>query len=54
MRTAASTAARRFLGFAVPEEGEPADLVSYHGDPRDDPAVLGHPAAVFLRGTRIR
>jgi imidazolonepropionase-like amidohydrolase len=51
---AASTAARRFLGFAVPEEGEPADLVSYHDDPRDDPAVLGHPAAVFLRGTRIR
>ena len=51
---AASTAARRFLGFAGPSEGEPADLVSYHDDPRDDPAVLGHPAAVVLRGTRIR
>ena len=51
---AASTAARRFLGFAVPGDGEPADLVTYHDDPRDDPAVLGRPAAVFVRGTRIR
>ena len=51
---AASTAARRFLGFAIPEEGQPADLVTYQDDPRDDPAVLGHPAAVFVHGTRIR
>ena len=51
---AASTAARRFLGFGLPGDGEPADLVSYHDDPRDDPAVLGHPAAVFMGGSRIR
>ncbi|HEY8044925.1 MAG TPA: amidohydrolase family protein [Streptosporangiaceae bacterium] len=51
---AASTAARRFLGFSLPGDGEPADLVSYHDDPRDDPAVLAHPAAVFLAGARLR
>jgi imidazolonepropionase-like amidohydrolase len=51
---AASTAARRFLEFGGLEDGEPADLVTYHGDPRDDPAVLSHPAAIFMRGTRIR
>jgi imidazolonepropionase-like amidohydrolase len=50
---AASTAARQFLGFAGLADGEPADLVSYHDDPRDDPAVLGHPAAVFMRGARV-
>jgi len=51
---AASTAARRFLGFAAGiQHGEPADLVSYDNDPRDDPAVLAHPAAVFAGGIRI-
>lgn len=51
---AASTAARRFLGFGLPGDGQPADLVSYHDDPREDPAALAHPAAIFARGTRIR
>jgi imidazolonepropionase-like amidohydrolase len=51
---AASTAARQFLGFTGLDEGEPADLVTYSSDPRDDPAVLGHPDAIFLRGTRIK
>jgi imidazolonepropionase-like amidohydrolase len=51
---AASTAARRFLGFAGLHDGELADLVSYDGDPRDDPAVLAHPVAVFERGVRVR
>jgi imidazolonepropionase-like amidohydrolase len=51
---AASTAARKFLGFTALGEGEIADLVSYDADPRDDPAVLAHPAAVFARGTRVR
>ena len=45
---AASTSARRFLGFTSLDEGEPADLVSYGGDPRDDPAALGQPAAIFI------
>jgi imidazolonepropionase-like amidohydrolase len=47
------SAARDFLGFAGLSDGEPADLVTYHGDPREDPAVLGHPAAIFTRGARI-
>jgi imidazolonepropionase-like amidohydrolase len=51
---AASTAARRFLGFAGLADGQPANLVSYHADPRDDPATLGRPAAIVIGGTRIR
>jgi imidazolonepropionase-like amidohydrolase len=51
---AASTSARQFLGFPGLHDGEPADLVTYGSDPRDDPAVLGQPAAVFMAGTRIR
>jgi imidazolonepropionase-like amidohydrolase len=51
---AASTSARQFLGFTSLREGEPADLVSYASDPRDDPAVLGQPAAIFVAGTRIK
>lgn len=51
---AATTAARRFLGFADLAEGEPADLVSYQTDPRDDPAALSHPATVFMHGTRLK
>jgi imidazolonepropionase-like amidohydrolase len=50
---AASTSARQFLGFTSLREGEPADLVSYGSDPRDDPAVLSRPAAIFAAGTRI-
>jgi imidazolonepropionase-like amidohydrolase len=51
---AASTSARQFLGFTSLHEGEPADLVTYGSDPRDDPAVLSQPAAIFVAGTRIR
>jgi imidazolonepropionase-like amidohydrolase len=51
---AASTSARQFLGFASLREGEPADLVTYASDPRDDPAVLGQPAAIFVAGARIK
>ena len=47
---AASTAARQFLGFTALADGQPADLVTYASDPRDDPAVLARPAAVFLGG----
>ena len=51
---AASTAARRFLGLAGLTDGQPVDLVTYHDDPRDDPEVLARPAAVMVRGVRIR
>jgi len=49
---AATTAARGYLGFGVLGDGEPADLVSFDDDPRDDPAVQGRPAAVLVRGRR--
>jgi imidazolonepropionase-like amidohydrolase len=51
---AASTAARRFLGLPGLTDGAPANLVSYEADPRDDPAVLAEPAAVLVRGIRVR
>jgi imidazolonepropionase-like amidohydrolase len=51
---AASTAARRFLGLTGPAPGRPVDLVTYEDDPRDDPAVLGRPAAVVAGGVRVR
>jgi imidazolonepropionase-like amidohydrolase len=51
---AATTAARGFLGFPDLRDGQPADLVTYPEDPRDDPAVLGRPAAVIRHGTRLR
>jgi imidazolonepropionase-like amidohydrolase len=51
---AASTAARRFRGFGGLQQGEPADLVTYDNDPRDDPAVLDRPAAIFVCGARTK
>ena len=51
---AATTAARRFLGLPDLDDGEPADLVTYDGDPRDDPAILTRPVAVVRQGTRLR
>ena len=45
---AASTAARDYLGV----EGQ--DVVTYDRDPRVDPVTLREPAAVVLRGTRVR
>jgi len=46
---AASVWPRRFLGAATG-----GDLVTYAHDPREDPDQLARPAAVVLRGTRIR
>ena len=46
---AAGSHAREFLGI------RPAgDIVTYHHDPREDPAVLASPAAVVVRGVRVR
>lgn len=47
-------AARRYLGLAGLTEGRPADLVTYHDDPRDDPRLLARPVAVLANGSRIR
>ena len=51
---AATTAAREFLGAPGLDDGAPADLVTYDADPREDPDVLTRPAAVVLRGRRVR
>jgi imidazolonepropionase-like amidohydrolase len=46
---AAGSLARDFLGI------HPAgDIVTYHEDPREDPGVLASPAAVVVRGVRVR
>jgi imidazolonepropionase-like amidohydrolase len=45
---AASTDAHHYLGV------NSSDIVTYHRDPREDPATLRDPAAVVLRGTRVR
>nr|WP_239521888.1 amidohydrolase family protein [Geodermatophilus sabuli] len=47
---AASWAARAWLGLPALEEGAPADLVVYDGDPRADLSVLARPALTLLRG----
>lgn len=46
---AASTAPRAYLGRPGGD-----DLVTYVADPREHPEVLGSPAAVVLRGRRVR
>jgi imidazolonepropionase-like amidohydrolase len=51
---AAGTAARSFLGIDGLAPGRPADLVTYHHDPRTDPETLARPAAVVSGGRRIR
>ena len=51
---AATTGARRFLGLPGLEEGAPADLVTFAGDPRADPGVLAAPVAVLAGGRRVR
>jgi imidazolonepropionase-like amidohydrolase len=50
---AASWGARSWLGRPGLEEGEPADLVCYPADPRDDVAVLAHPRLIVLRGRPV-
>lgn len=50
---AATTDARTFLGAPGLEAGAVADVVTFDQDPRDDPEVLGRPAAVVLDGVRI-
>lgn len=47
---AASVWPRRFLT----SDDNRADIVTYHHDPRDDPAELRQPAAVVIAGRRMR
>jgi imidazolonepropionase-like amidohydrolase len=46
---AAGSSARGFLGIHPV-----GDIVTYDDDPREDPAVLGQPVAVVVRGIRVR
>jgi imidazolonepropionase-like amidohydrolase len=49
--SSASWGARAWLGTpGLLEEGDPADLVVYATDPREDLEVLAHPSRVVLRG----
>lgn len=50
---AASTAACDFLGVPGLRVGRPASLVTFHDDPREDPAALARPAAVVVGGRRV-
>ena len=49
--SAATTWPRRFLGEA---DIATADFVTYVNDPREDPAELARPSAVFIGGIRVR
>lgn len=51
--TAASTAARRFLGLPALRAGAPADLVTYGHDPRVSLAALAEPAAIVCSGRGV-
>jgi imidazolonepropionase-like amidohydrolase len=51
---AATTTAFHFLGVALDRPGEPASLVTYDADPREDPAILSAPRAVLIDGVRVR
>lgn len=49
---AATTTGRAFL--LEDTTVVPASVVTYHGDPRADPQVLGDPVAVVIDGIRVR
>jgi len=51
--SATTWGARQWLGRPGLEEGAPADLVVYEGDPRDDLRVLGSPSVIVLRGAMV-
>ncbi|WP_206441679.1 amidohydrolase family protein [Streptomyces boncukensis] len=52
--SAATWGARSWLGRPALAEGDPADLVVYPADPRDDVGVLMAPRHVVLRGRVVR
>jgi imidazolonepropionase-like amidohydrolase len=51
---AATTTAYRFLGESFDQAGQPATLVTYQDDPREDLAILCSPSAVIIDGVRVR
>jgi imidazolonepropionase-like amidohydrolase len=50
----ATTVARAFLGHPSLDVGASADVVTFEADPREDPDVLASPAAILVRGRRVR
>src|SRR5262249_8663705 len=51
---AATTAGYRFLGEPFDQAGQPATLVTYQDDPREDLVVLSSLRAVIIDGVRVR
>ena len=51
---AATTTGYRFLGEPFGRPGQPATLVTYQDDPREDLTVLSSPSAILIDGVRIR
>lgn len=51
---AATTTGYRFLGEPFDQAGQPATLVTYESDPRDDLAILSLPQAILIDGIRLR
>ncbi len=51
---AATTTGYRFLGEPFGRPGQPATLVTYQDDPREDLTVLSSPSAIFIDGVRVR
>ncbi len=51
---AATTTGYRFLGEPFDQAGQPATLVTYQNDPREDLAILSSPIAIIIDGVRVR
>ena len=51
---AATTTGYRFLGEPFDQAGQPATLVTYQDDPREDLAILSSPSAIIIDGVRVR
>ena len=51
---AATTTGYRFLGEPFGQPGQPATLVTYDNDPREDLAALSSPSAIIIDGVRVR
>jgi imidazolonepropionase-like amidohydrolase len=51
---AATTTGYRFLGEPFDLAGQPATLVTYQDDPRNDLALLSSPSAIIIDGVRVR
>ena len=51
---AATTTGYRFLGEPFGQAGQPATLVTYQDDPREDLEILSSPCAIIIDGIRVR